>query len=180
MKRKWVGLIVGGCGILGSLTLAAWANGKEHEQDEEKLTMEQLPPRVKEAVQKLVGTDPIEEIEKEREHGIVVYEVEWTVNGKGREAEFTADGDLLELEEEVNADEVPAAVKQAAAKALGKTLAVKFERKTIILYEAEAKVDGKEREVLVFPTGKLVPHEKHGEHEEHGDDHDDDHDDDDD
>ncbi len=174
MKRKSVGLIVVGCGILGSLTLAVWANGREQEADEEKVTMEQLPPKVKEAVQKVVGSNPIKEIEREREHGIVIYEVEWTVNGKEREAEFTADGHLLELEEEVNANEVPAAVRQAAAEALGKGLKVEFERKTIVLYEAEAKVDGKEREVLILPTGKVVRHEKHGEHEEHEDEHDDD------
>ena len=55
---------------------------------------------------------------------------------------------------------------------------VEFERKTIILYEAEAKVDGKEREVLIFPTGRLAHHEKYGKNEEHGDDHDAEHDDD--
>ena len=58
-------MMVIGYVILGSLTLAVWAEGKEEEANEEKVTMEQLPPKVKEAVQKLVGSNPIKEIERE-------------------------------------------------------------------------------------------------------------------
>lgn len=174
MKRKWVGLMAIGCCVLGSLTLAGWAMDREHEEEEGKVTMEQLPPKVKEAVQRLVGTNTIKELEKETEHGTVVYGVEWTANGKEWEAEFTADGDLLEVEEAVAADEVPAAVRHAAAKALGEAAKIEFERVTITLYEAETKIDGKEREILISPTGKLMHHKEPGEQKEHEDEHEED------
>ena len=174
MKRKWVALMAIGCGVLGSLTLAGWAMDTEEKEDEGKVTMEQLPPKVKDAAQRLVGTNTIKEIEKETEHGTVVYEIEWTANGKEWEAEFTADGQLLEVEESVSADEVPAAVKDAAAKALGKAAKVEFERVTITLYEAEAKVDGKEREILISPTGRLMHPKEGAEHEDHEEEHEED------
>ncbi|UCG15191.1 MAG: hypothetical protein JSV19_07820 [Phycisphaerales bacterium] len=174
MKRKWVALTAIGCCVLGSLTLVGWAMDTEEKEDAGKVTIEQLPAKAKDAVQRLVGTNTIKELEKETEHGTVVYGVEWTANGKEWEAEFTADGELLEVEEAVSADEVPAAVRDAAAKALGKAAKVEFERVTITLYEAEATVDGKEREILISPTGKLVHHKEGTEHKEHEHEHEED------
>ena len=83
------------------------------------------------------------------------------VNGREHEAKVTADGTLVELEEAVDAKSVPTSVRRAAAKMFPKSAKLKFEKKMFVMYEVEATVDGKEREVLISPSGKV-----HGDHDD--------------
>lgn len=94
----------------------------------------------------------------EREHGVAVYEARWQADGRSFEAEVSADGRLLEIEETVPAEAVPPAVRQAAEARLGGAAGATFHKLTVFLYEAEAVVDGREREVLVSPTGRVIGH----------------------
>ena len=80
-------------------------------------------------------------------------------------------------------DNVPTAVRAAIAEHFGSDVRVTVEKKPIILYEAEAELDGKEKELLIFPTGRLHEHEHddddddaheghdHGDHDHDGHDH---------
>lgn len=149
----------------------------EHEgDDDDDISLDQMPGPARAALLKLAAGAKIIEAEREREHGTVVYEAEWIVNGTEHEAKVTADGALIETEEVVRLKDLPAAVRAAIAKHFPAKSKVKVEKKTIVIYEVEARIDGKERELLVFPTGRV--HEGHDE--DHDDDHDHDHDDDDD
>lgn len=139
--------------------------------DEDDLTIDQIPEPARAALLKLAGDAKITEAECEREHGVLVYEAGWVAGGIQYEAAVTADGALVETEETIPAKKAPAAVRAAIAKHFGANAKVVVEKKMIVVYEVEAKVDGKEKELLVFPTGRV--------HEEHDDD-DDDHEDDDD
>ena len=51
---------------------------------------------------------------REKEHGVVLYEAEWMAGGRKHEAEVTADGDLMEREQSIEAKDVPAAVRSQA------------------------------------------------------------------
>jgi len=138
----------------------------EHEgDDEDDLTIDQVPEPARGALLKLAGRAKIVKAEREREHGVLVYEAEWIVNGVEHEAAVTAEGALLEIEEIIPVEQAPAAVRAAIAKHFGDKAKVVVEKKMIVVYEVEAKIDGKEKELLVFPTGRV--------HED-GDDHDDD------
>ena len=112
----------------------------------------------------LAGGAKIEEFEEETSNGVVVYEAEWKIATGEREATVTADGDLVEMEEEIAAGSVPKTVTAAAQLAAGNGATVQFEKKTYIMYEAEFRKDGKSREMLISPTGQV-----HGQEE---DDHD--------
>lgn len=128
----------------------------QEEEEEEVISLEQVPAAARKALMKHAGGAKITEVEREKEHGVVLYEAEWEAGGREREAKVTADGDLIELEEVVGANEVPAAVRRAAGKMFGAGAKVEYEKKTITLYEVEAKVNGKEREVLLTPAGTVV------------------------
>ena len=168
MCKRCVFFMLIGSGLLvgAAATGFAW--------DEEEVTLDQVPPAVRQAILKLAGHAKITEIEREEKNGAVYYEAEWEVHGREAEATLTAGGEVIELEEEVSASDVPDAVRQLAAKKFPGDTKIEYERITMHFYEIEGKVAGRARELLVTPAGKIL----HGEEED--DDHDDDHDDDDD
>jgi uncharacterized membrane protein YkoI len=150
---------------------------EELEDDEDDLTIDQLPEPARAALLKLAGGARIVEVEREREHGAMIYEAAWVKNGTQHEAEVTAEGALLELEETIPAEKAPAAVRAAIAKYFGAHTKVVVEETMIVVYEVEAKINGKDKELLIFPTGRV--HEESDDDDEHDGDDDDDDDDDD-
>ena len=143
--------------------------GREVEQDdddEDDLTINQVPEPARAALLKLAGGAKIIKAEREKEHGVLVYEAEWVKDGTQHEAAVTADGTLIETEENVRVEDLPPAVRAAIAKHFPAKTKLTVEKKMVVIYEVEARIDGKERELVVFPTGKV--------HKEHDEDHDDD------
>ncbi len=140
---------------------------------EEVIAIDQVPAKAREALLKHANGARFTKIERERVRDIVFYEAEWMVDGREHEAKVTADGALVELEEVVDARDVPAAVREAAAKAFPKSAKLEFEKKMIVIYEVEAKVDGKEREVLISMSGHVHgdrdDDDDDGDHDEDGD-----------
>lgn len=62
----------------------------------EDVTLEQVPAKVKEAIQKEVKDGKISEIERDKDDGIVVYEVEYrTAKGEKFEMKLGEDGKVL-------------------------------------------------------------------------------------
>jgi uncharacterized membrane protein YkoI len=129
---------------------------EEEQGDEDDLTMEQVPEPARSALMKLAGGARIIEAEREQEYGAVVYEAEWVTSGTKYEAAVTADGALVETEEIIPVEKAPQAVRSAIAKHFPAGAKVTVERKMVVIYEVEARIDGKEREVLVLPTGKVL------------------------
>ncbi len=146
MKKQGMILLLVGLGFVIGIAIAG---------DEQKMSLDQVPEAARAALMKLAGNAPIGEVECEKEHGMVFYEAEWTIDGREIEAKVTANGDLVEMEEPVDPTDVPEAVKAVAAKKFPADAQVKYERVTIVFYEIEAKVGNKEKEIMVLPTGKM-------------------------
>ena len=136
---------------------------------EQKVSQRQVPTAVRKALKKLAGSARITEIERETKNGIVFYEGEWSTRGRETGAMVTAEGDLVELEEEIGAKDVPARVKAAVAKEFPGARRFEYEKVMVVMYEVEARIGGREMEILVLPTGKIV-----GKAEDNDDDDDDD------
>ena len=124
---------------------------------EEAISWEQLPV----AVQAKLADDKdnIKEIEKEKEGGRVVYEVELKTDGKETELTLDAEGNVLEVEQEVTLDEVPAPVKTIiSALAFGgkiEKISKEIEDgKTT--YEAEIQRDDLELEIEMDANGNVL------------------------
>jgi hypothetical protein len=141
----------------------------------EVLTLQHLPRAVQDTLRAVAGGAPLGHFERGSKHGVTVYEAAWSAGGARHEAEVTADGALLELEEIVTVDAVPVAVGDAIAQHFGIDTKVAVAKKTIVLYEVETRIDGLEHELLVLPTGRVLDR-----HDDDGDDDDGDDDDDDD
>ena len=129
----------------------------ENDDDDNEVVVsaKDVPRAVKKAVRHYAGDARVRKWERETDDGRVYYEAEWISGGTEHAAKVTSNGSLIELEHAVQAEDVPKAVRRAAARHLGGR-DHEYELKLIAVYEVEATVHGKEREILVWPTGDIV------------------------
>ena len=124
------------------------------------LKLKDLPPAVQKTVAEQAKGAEIKNISKEKEKGVVQYEVETLLNGKHRDFNVDDKGVLLVVEEEAALDSFPTGAKAAVAKAIEGGKGAKFEVVTKggkTLYEAEFKNKaGKKQTMLVTADGLEV------------------------
>jgi hypothetical protein len=96
------------------------------------------------------------------EKGKKFYEAELTVKGHSKDILMDEQGKIVEVEEEVVMDALPAAVKEGLTKAAGSGTISKVESLTkngkLVAYEAAVKTGTKRSEVQVGPDGKPLAH----------------------
>jgi hypothetical protein len=87
-----------------------------------------------------------------------------TVRGHGRDVSIAPDGTVLEIEEEIALDSLPAAVRAGLMQAAGSGKITKVESLTkhgaIVAYEAQVSTGTKRSEIQVGPDGKPLAHEE--------------------
>jgi uncharacterized membrane protein YkoI len=122
-----------------------------------KMLMRDLPLAVQKAVQQEVTKGAtVKNIVEEKAGGATVYEVETIVGGRTRDLIFDRTGILVESEEEVSIDTVPAPVK-AVLESIGKVLKVETVTKGArTTYEAQVETKGKKSQVAVDASGKRL------------------------
>jgi Putative beta-lactamase-inhibitor-like, PepSY-like len=127
---------------------------------EKKLKREQLPP----AVEKTVATESqgatINGFATEVERGKRLYEVELTVSGRSKDISMDKNGKVVEVEEEVTMDSLPATVQDGLRKAAGPGTIGKIESLTksgkLVAYEAQVKTGTKRSGIQVGPNGEKL------------------------
>jgi uncharacterized membrane protein YkoI len=129
---------------------------------EKKVALESLPPAVHAAVKEQTKNATLVGVSTEKEKGRTTYEVETKVNGKSRDVVLSQTGALMEVEEEVDLDSIPAPAKAAIRKRAAGGVIVKVEKLTAgaaVSYEAAIKTKaGKNIEVGVNADG--TPHKE--------------------
>ncbi|MCX7765520.1 MAG: PepSY-like domain-containing protein [Candidatus Sumerlaeia bacterium] len=128
---------------------------KPKEETEVEIDLKQVPQKVQETLNKYVGDSPIEKVVLETKDGVKIYEAHFQKDGKKMEVYVLEDGTWIETEEIISAPEVPEVVKKAAQKKFGTTAEIKYNKKLMIAYEAEAVVKGEEKEILITPDGDV-------------------------
>jgi uncharacterized membrane protein YkoI len=123
---------------------------------DQKLQMKDLPAAVQKGVTANLNGGTLKGLSKEVEGGKTIYEVETTLYGRTRDFLLDVTGRLVELEDEMAMDAVPAAVK-TALETHGKILKVEsVTRGKAVTYEGTVEKDGKKSEVAVDANGKKV------------------------
>ncbi len=118
--------------------------------------LKNLPAAVQKAVQDHTKGATVVGLSEEREDGKVLYEVETTIKGRTRDLLFDSAGTLMEVEEEVALDAVPAAVRSVLS-TRGKVLKVESLTKgTTVTYEAQVDRNGKKSEVVIDAKGNAI------------------------
>ena len=117
--------------------------------------LKKLPAAVQAAVKEQTKGATLVGVSEEKADGKAVYEVETKVNGRTRDLLIDRAGTVIEVEEEVTLEMLPAAV-QSALSARGKVLKVETLTKgSTVTYEAQVEKNGKKSEVVVDATGKV-------------------------
>ena len=147
--------------MLALTVLASQASAQEQEK-EKKLKHSELPAAVQRTADAQSAGATVKGYSSEEENGHVVYEVAMTMRGHGRDVSIGADGTVLEIEEEVAFDSLPAAVRTGLRQLAGSGTIGKVESLTkggtIVAYEAHVKTDDKRSEIQVGPDGKPLAH----------------------
>ena len=149
--------------LLGAL-IAFARQGAPLEQ-ERKVKESEVPKAALEALRKVAEKATITEFAEEIEHGHKFYEGSWKGPTGNVDCLVTETGDLVEIEEVIPADKVPATARNAVEKEAGKDAKLSWEKKTIVMYEVHIKKADKAREMILTPDGRRI-------HEENDDDQD--------
>lgn len=129
----------------------------DDDDGEESIAPEALPTAVKAAVQAVAPSGRIVKASTERENGVLVFEVEVeTADGGEMEIAVTAEGNVLEIEEALLADQLPAAVQRTLAHVLPGGSTAEVEKKMIVVYEIEKTIDGVEYELVIDQVGRIL------------------------
>ena len=148
-----------GAFAVSGLLLAGSASAQE-----KKIKRSDLPPAVEKTVAAQSQGATIRGFSTEKEKGQTLYEAEMTVNGHSKDISMTADGSIVEIEEQVALDSLSPEVQAGLQAKAGKGRILKVESLTkkdkLVAYEAKVDTNGKKSEVQVGPDGKPLDHEE--------------------
>ncbi len=123
-----------------------------------------LPPAVQKTADAQSAGATVRGYSSETEDGQLEYEVAMTVKGHGRDVTIGPDGSIIEIEEEIALDSLPAPVREGLQQRAGSGKIGKVESLTkhgaIVAYEAHVTTGAKRSEVQVGPDGKPLAHEE--------------------
>jgi len=80
--------------LVAGLMLVGCAH-KEVEENEVKMTLDQVPPAVRDALKREAQGAPITAVDKEDHNGKTIYETDVTINGKNIEIKVDPDGKVV-------------------------------------------------------------------------------------
>ena len=131
---------------------------------ETKIQRADLPPAVEKTVAAQSQGATIKGFSQEREKGQTYYEAEMMVNGHSKDVLIDKNGAVVEVEEQVALNSLPAAVKEGLQAKAGRGKLLKVESLTkheqVVAYEAKVLTGGKKSEIQVGPDGKPLDHEE--------------------
>ena len=131
---------------------------------EKKISKSALPPAVAKTAEEQSKAAVVRGYSQDNENGQVEYEVEMAVNGHSRDVSIGPDGRVLEVEEQVEMDALPAAVQTGLKGKAGRGNITKIESITkhgaIVAYEAHVSTQGRHSEIQVGPDGRPLNHEE--------------------
>ena len=151
-------MMMKGAGV-AVLVLSIGAAGGARAQ-ERRVTKAELPAAVRRVADSVSQGATVGEYSSETEHGQVLYEVELTVNGHSKDVSISAAGEVVEVEESVAMDSLPAAVRDALRTRAGSGTITKVEsiskHGTLVAYEAHVRSGAKRSEIQVGPQGEKL------------------------
>lgn len=147
-----------------TLVAAGLAIASASYAQEKKIKSEELPAAVEKTVVEQSKGATVKGFSKEIEKGKTYFEAELVVNGHGKDILMDENGKVVEVEEEVALDSLPAAVREGLERAAGSGKISKVESLTkggkLVAYEAVVKTAGTRSEIQVGPDGQKLDHQE--------------------
>jgi hypothetical protein len=148
-----------GVAMIGGVWAFAQDKTAPSGEQERKVQEAEVPKAALDALKKLAAGAAITEFAEEIEHGHKFYEGSWKGAAGNVDGLVTELGDLVEIEEAVKTETVPAPSRATVEKVAGKDAKMSWEKKTVVLYEVQFEKDGKRHEMVVTPDGRQVREE---------------------
>lgn len=149
--------LVAGIALVATLAATGTASGQE-----KSVTRAELPSAVDSAVKVQSKGATLRGLSVERDKGHKYYEAELGVDGHEKDVLIDSTGAVVEVEEQVALDSLPAAVKAklvAHAKPGHVSQVETLTKKGhLVAYEAQVVNHGKQREIQVGPHGETLAH----------------------
>src|SRR6266404_4821466 len=127
---------------------------------ETKLKRSQLPPAVEQTVARESQGATIKGFAREIDKGQTFYEAELIVDGHAKDILMNKKGNIVEVEEEVALDSLPANVQDGLRKAAGAGTIQMVESLTkngkLVAYEGHVKTGKRRSEIQVGPNGEKL------------------------
>ena len=147
--------------LFGTIFIVTFAFSVTQAQERErKIRRDQLPPAVEQTVARESTGSTVKGVTTEVEHGQRVYEVSLNVEGHNKDILIDKNGNILEVEEQVTLESLPAAVQDALKKAAGTgtfgVIESMTKNGTLVGYEAHIRRGKKLLEVQVGPNGERL------------------------
>jgi len=143
-----------------ALVLASGLTFLTAQAQETRIKRSQLPAAVEKTVAKESEGATIQGFAKEIEKGQTFYELELIVDGHTKDVLMDKHGNVVEVEEQVSMDSLPAAVQEALKQAAGAGTIGIIEsitkNGTLVSYEAHVKHGKKRSEIKVGPNGETM------------------------
>ncbi|MGH9765969.1 MAG: PepSY domain-containing protein [Blastocatellia bacterium] len=152
-----IALILVACLLLAGTALA------QEQGTERPVRMKDLPQAVQATVRAESRGAIVRGLSMETENGQTFYEVELRVKGRIKDVLIDANGNVVEVEEQVTLASLPPAARAEIVRQAGKgrILLVESIKKNnaVVAYEAHVRTAGKISEIKVDPDGKPLPPE---------------------
>jgi uncharacterized membrane protein YkoI len=149
--------------VLGGL-IAATAVYVSGQESETPIKRSELPPAVEKTVAAESAHATVKGFTREVENGQTYYEAELVVDGHARDVLMDEHGTIVEVEEQVAFDKLPAKVQAALRAHAGRGTIRVVESLTkngkLVAYEAHVVTKGVRSEVQVGPNGETLDHEE--------------------
>jgi hypothetical protein len=123
---------------------------------EQRIALKDLPPAVRDAVQRETTGATLKGLAKETEDGKTLYEVQIEVDGHARDLLFDVIGQLVEIEEEISFKLAPVAVRDVLASRGNIVRIEAVTRGDHVTYEAVVEKHGRTSEVALDRDGRVL------------------------
>jgi hypothetical protein len=131
------------------------AGNREH-----RIERSALPRDVERTLTAVSAGAAVRGLSAETERGVTFYEAELVVDGRSKDVLIDAAGAVVEIEEEVGLDALPARVREALLRHAGRSQIVRVESVTRngspVAYEARIQTVAKQYEIEVDSEGRLA------------------------
>jgi Putative beta-lactamase-inhibitor-like, PepSY-like len=155
-----------GCLLMAVLVVLVLPQSAACEQEKDQRDLDKIPKKVMDTLKARFPEAEIHKWTKERDGGIVIYDIEFKQEGRKFEADIKEDGTIHNWEKELAVQYLPDAVKKAVEKKYPKSLlkeimeitAVKNGKDELEGYEIvlETAARKNEVEVTVAPDGRIL------------------------
>ena len=150
--------------LVSLILVSAVSSFVSAEDHEKKIKRSQLPDAVQKTVAKQSKGAEVTGFTMVREAGKTYYEAEMRLNGHSKDVLMDANGNVVEIEEEVFLGDISPAVKHGLVAQAGTGRITMIESITkndkLVAYEAKVSNNGKKSEIQVGPDGKPLDHQE--------------------